>query len=116
MATLSDERASKPFGFTFFQQSGQGMHEDLAGQRIDPPRLMPIAAGAGGTGDVARERPHRGIRGVGSQEGDALSYERTGSRHQGKRASYTGAEHAASGTINIWLLNQPVVCRSDILD
>src|SRR6266508_325937 len=92
------------------------MDEDLAGQWIDPPRLTPISRGARGTGDVVRERPHRGIRGVGSQEGDTVSYERAGSRHQGKRASHTCAEQAASGTVNIWLLNQPAVCRSDILD
>src|SRR5437588_8680705 len=109
MSTLSGECASQPFCFAWFQHSGQGMDEDLAGQRIDPPRLTPVSAGARGTGDVLRERPHRGIRSVGANEGDTVSYEGTGSRHQGEGASHTRAEQTASRRVNIRLLNEPVV-------
>src|SRR6266487_5140162 len=116
MSTLSGERASHPFCFAWFQHSGQGMDEDLAGQRIDPPRLMPIFAGARGASDVPRERPHGGIGSVGSNVADAVSNEGTGSRHQGEGASHTRAEQAGSRRVNIWLLNEPAVCQRDILD
>ena len=116
MSALIGERASKPFCFAWFQPGGHGMDEDLAGQLIDLPRLTPVFAGARGTGDVPRERPHGGKGSVGANEGDAVSYEGTGSRHQGKGASHTGAEQAASGRVNRRLLNEPVVCQSDILD
>src|SRR5947209_11053092 len=115
MSTLLGERASKPFCFAWFQQSGYGMDEDLAGQRIDPPRLTPVSAGARGAGDVPRERPHRGIGSVGANEADAVSNKGTGSRHQGEGASHTRAEQAASSRVNIRLLNKPVVCQRDIL-
>src|SRR2546421_7175192 len=114
MSTLIGERASQPFCFAWFQHSGQGMDEDLASQRIDSPRLTPVSARARGTGDVPRERPHGGIGSVGTNEADVVSYEGTGSRHQGEGASHTCAEQAASGRINKWLLNEPVVCQSDI--
>src|SRR5438874_7798447 len=116
MSTLIGERASQPFCFAWFQQSGQGMDEDLAGQRIDPPRLTPVCAGARGTGDVPGERPHGGIGSVGPNEADAVSYEGTGSSHQGEGASHTCAEQAGSPRINIWLLNEPAIRQGDILD
>src|SRR5438067_4861215 len=100
MSTLISERASKAFCFAWFQHSGQGMDEDLAGQRIDPPRLTPVSAGALGTGDVPRERPHGGIGCVGANEADAVSNQGTGSRHQGESASHTRAEQAASSRVN----------------
>src|SRR5947207_8430662 len=115
MSTLSGERASQPFCFAWFQHSGQGMDEDLAGQRIDPPRLATVSAGARGAGDVARERPHRGIGSVGANEADAVSNKGTGSRHQGKGASHTRAEQAASRRVNSWLLDEPAIRQSDIL-
>src|SRR2546421_10544018 len=95
MSTLIGERASKPFCFAWFQQSGQGMDEDLAGQRIDPPRLTPVSEGTRGTGDVPRERPHGGIGSVGPNEADAVSNKGTGSRHHGEGAAHTRAEQAA---------------------
>src|SRR5947209_17435261 len=116
MSTLIGERASQPFCFAWFQHSGQGMDEDLASQRIDPPRLTPVSAGARGTGDVARERPHGGVGSVGTNEADAVSNKGTGSRHQGEGASHTCAEQARSHRINIWLLNEPAVRQRDILD
>src|SRR6266702_7225390 len=115
MSTLIGERASQPFCFAWFQPSGQGVDEDLAGQRIDPPRLAPVSAGARGTGDVARERPHGGIGSVGANEADAVSNKGTGSRHQGKGASHTRAEQAASRRVDRRLLNEPAIRQSDIL-
>src|SRR2546421_11988301 len=115
MSTLIGERASQPFCFAWFQHSGQGMDEDLASQRIDPPRLTPVSAGARGSGDVPRERPHGGIGSVGANEADAVSNKGTGSRHQGEGASYTCAEQAASRRVNRRLLNEPAICQRDIL-
>src|ERR1700693_2211574 len=109
MSTLSGERASHPFCFAWFQHSGQRMDEDLAGQRIDPPWLTPVSAGARGTGYVAGERPHGGIRSVGTNEADAVSNKGTGSRHQGESASHTRAEQTASGRVNRRLFNEPMV-------
>src|SRR5947209_7261112 len=106
MSALISERASQAFCFVWFQQSGHGMDEDLAGQRIDPPRLTTISAGAGGTGDVARERPHGGIGSVGANEADAVSNEGTGRRHQGEGASHTRAEQAASSRVHVRSLDQ----------
>src|SRR6266852_5599607 len=116
MSTLIGERASKPFCFAWFQHSGQGMDEDLSGQRIDPPRLTPVSAGARGTGDVPRERPHGGIGSVGANEADAVSNKGTSSRHQGEGASHTRAEQAASSRVNRRLLNEPAIRQSDIFD
>src|SRR6266516_2986921 len=116
MSTLIGERALKLFCFAWGEPSGQGVDEDLAGQRIDPPRLTPVSAGARGTGDVPRERPHGGIGSVGPNVADAVSNEGTGSRHQGEGASHTRAEQAGSRRVNIWLLNEPAIRQSDILD
>src|SRR6266699_4937950 len=114
MSTLSGERASQPFCFAWFQHSGQGMDEDLAGQRIDPPRLTPVSARARGTGDVPRERPHRGIGSVGANEADAVSNKGTGSRHQGEGASHARAEQAGSHRVNVrslyfLMIRQPAI-------
>jgi hypothetical protein len=65
----------------------KGMDEDLAGQRIDPPRLTPLSTGACGTGDVPRECPHGAIGSISANEADAVSDKGTGSRHQGEGAS-----------------------------
>src|SRR6266487_2386445 len=92
------------------------MDEDLVGQRIDPPRLTPISTGARSTGDVSRERPHRGIGCIGSNEADAVSDKGTGSRHQGEGASHTRAEQTTSRRVNRRLLNEPAIRQRDILD
>src|SRR5205807_10542361 len=116
MSTLSGECASQPFCFAWFQHSSQGMDEDLAGQRIDPPRLTHVSAGARGSGDVPRERPHGGIGSVGANEADAVSNKGTGSRNQGEGASYTRAEQAASRRVDRRLLNEPAIRQRDTLD
>src|SRR5207302_8585490 len=92
MSTLIGERASQPFCFAWFQHSGQGMDEDLASQRIDPPRLTTISARARGTGDVPRERPHGGIGSVGANEADAGWNKWTGSRDLGQGVTLTRSE------------------------
>src|SRR5512143_3754115 len=116
MPSVVGERLSDPLCFAWFQGSGHGMDEDLAGQLINLPRLTPISGGARGTGDVPRERPHGGKRSVGGNEADAVSYEGTGSRHQSEGASHTRAQQAGRGRINVGLLDEPVVCQRDILD
>src|SRR5438105_13699100 len=115
MSTLIGERASQPFCFAWFQHSGQGMDEDLAGQRIDPPRLTPVSAGARGTSDVPCERPHGGIGSVGANEADVVSNKGTGSCNQGKGASHTCAEQAASRRVNRRSLSKPPIRQSDTL-
>src|SRR5437016_11883065 len=107
MSTLIGEGVSQPRCFAWIEHSSKEMDEDLASQRSDPPRLTPVSAGARGTGDVPRERPHGGIGSVGANEADAVSNKGTGRCHQGKGASHTRAEHAASSRVNRRLLNEP---------
>jgi len=43
MTCLLLERASKTFSFILFQPLCYGMHEDLAGQLVNPPRLTAVS-------------------------------------------------------------------------